>query len=80
MDAKICDCCGKIVTDSYEARMHIFYINEEPECAPARNPLSNVFVKRQVKTPEIEIDLCGKCFDKLRGFASNGPEVDEHDI
>ena len=65
-DAKICDCCGKIVIDPHEARMHVFYIKDNPikdddgKCRWWRE-------KRE--TPDIKIDLCEKCWDKIRGLA-----------
>lgn len=68
-DAKICDCCGMVATDLHEARMHVFYIQDEPikeddgKCRWWR-------VKKE--TPNIEIDLCGRCWDKLRGLAGGG--------
>ena len=61
-DCKVCDCCGEVITDLYEARMHVFYMADQDDG-------HGWSFKIKHKSPEIKVDLCGKCWDKLRGFA-----------
>lgn len=61
-DAKICDCCGKVVTDLHEARMHVFYFGDQDDGGGG-------FFRVRRQTPKMQVDLCGKCWDKIRGFA-----------
>ena len=75
MDAKICDCCGKIITDLHRARVKSFYIEDEPIKEESTGKMRWWEVRKE--TPIIQTDLCGKCFDKLRGLAGCGPEVEE---
>lgn len=60
-DAKICDCCGRIISDFHEARMHVFYFGEQDDGGGG-------FFRVRQKSPKIRIDLCGDCWEKLRGF------------
>lgn len=62
-DVKICDCCGKVIIDLHEARMKAFYFNEEPVGE------SKCFFKLRKETPPLTVDLCGECWDTIRGFA-----------
>lgn len=64
-DAKICDCCGKVMGDLHRAKTHCFYMQDEPiEDEDGRKRWWSV----KKESPTIEIDLCGECWEKLRGL------------
>lgn len=77
-DAKICDCCGTVIEDLYRAKMKCFYIQGEPIQDETTGKMRWWEVRKE--TRPITVDLCGRCFDKLRGFATNGPEVEKCDL
>lgn len=70
MDAKVCDCCGEVITDFHRAKMKSFYIQGEPIKDETTGKMRWWEVRKE--TPIVEIDLCGKCFDKLTGFVEIG--------
>jgi hypothetical protein len=70
MDAKVCDCCGGVITDLHRAKMKSFYIQGEPIKDETTGKMHWWEVRKE--TPIVEIDLCGKCFDKITGFVEIG--------
>lgn len=74
-NAKICDCCGKVIEDLHRARLHCFYIQDEPIKDESTGKMRWWEIRKE--TPIIEVDICGKCFDKMRGFAN--PLLDEEE-
>lgn len=63
----VCDICGKVISDPYEAKMREFYMSLDYDgCMISHTP---------VKTFKKRIHLCGYCFNGLVEAAVNKKEV-----